>query len=512
MTAMRRTRRLIACGLASALALPLLGTALPSAAQTRAAADKNSIIVLHSNEPRSFNPIVDIVKTSLTITNNVVETLVGIDEKFAPVPGLATSWQRVNPTTWEFTLRKGVQFHNGEPFDAAAAAASVLATRDTAGALQGFFRPVIKDATAKSPDVLVITTTRPSGVVPAMMTFQYMLPPKYYSADPKKFGTDPVGTGPFKFDKWEPGKTVRLVRNDGYWGTKAKLDGILFRFVPDAQTQISLLVSGEVDFVEGFPPELLPNVQGKPGVRVVRVNDLRKAFIEVNTRVKPFSDPKVREALASAIDRDAIVKAIFRGEAKATTAIMNSNFPSAAEMPAVFKYDPEKSKTILKTLGKIDPVELYSPVGRYPNDKLVTEAIAGMLTKAGFEVKTNFLETGAYFTLLQSQNMPGAHFLTLAPLYPHEDFVMRTQFTTDGLYRYCGSKELDANIDEAMGVADDKARTEAYKKIVTFLATENRCWVPIYDFVQLYGVSDRVQGLKLYPHGFISYIDVTMKQ
>ena len=511
MSAVRCTRRLIARGLPVAVAM-LLAVTLPSTAQTPAAAGANSIVILHSNEPRSFNPIVDIVKSSLTITNNVVEPLVGIDDKFEPVPGLATSWRRIDPTTWEFTLRKGVQFQNGEPFDAAAAAASIIATRDTPGVLQGFFKPVIKDATAKSPDVLVITTTVPSGVVPAMMTFQYVLPPKYFSEDPKRFGTAPIGTGPFKFDKWESGKSVRLVRNDNYWGSKPKLDSLLFRFVPDAQTQISLLTSGDADFVEGFPPELLHNVQGKPGVHVVRVNDLRKAFVEVNTHVKPFSDPQVREALASAIDRDAIVKAIFRGDAIATTAILNSNFPSAAEFPSVFKYNPEKSKAILKKVGTIEPVELYGPVGRYPNDKIVGEAIAGMLTKAGFEVKTHFMETGAFFTLLTSQNMPGAHFLTLAPLYPHEDFVMRTQFATDGLYRYCGTKELDTKINAAMSIADDGERTEAYKQLASFIATENRCWVPIYDFVQLYGVADRVQGLKLVPHGFISYVDVMVKQ
>jgi len=512
MSAVKCTRRLIARGLPAIVALLLMVTALPSTAQTPAAVDQNSLVILHSNEPRSFNPIVDIVKSSLTITNNVVEPLVGIDDKFEPVPGLATSWQRVAPTTWEFTLRKGVKFHNGEPFDAAAAAASIITTRDMPGVLQGFFKPVIKDATAKSPDVLVVTTTVPSGVVPAMMTFQYVLPPKYFSEDPKRFGTAPIGTGPFKFQTWEPGKSVRLVRNDDYWGTKPKLDSLVFRFVPDPQTQISLLTSGDADFVEGFPPELLGNVEGKPGVHAVRVNDLRKAFVEVNTHVKPFSDPQVREALASAIDRDAIVKAIFRGDALATTAILNSNFPSATEFPAVFKYDPEKSKAILKKVGQIDPVELYGPVGRYPNDKLVAEAIAGMLTKAGFEVKTHFMETGAFFTLLTSQNMPGAHFLTLAPLYPHEDFVMRTQFATNGLYRYCGTNELDAKIDAAMSVADDNERTQAYKQLATFIATENRCWVPIYDFVQLYGVADRVQGLKLVPHGFISYVDVTVKR
>jgi ABC-type transport system substrate-binding protein len=171
MSAVRCTRRLIARGLPVAVAM-LLAVTLPSTAQTPAAAGGNSIVILHSNEPRSFNPIVDIVKSSLTITNNVVETLVGIDDKFEPVAGLGTSWRRVDPTTWEFTLRKGVQFQNGEPFDAAAAAASIIATRDTPGVLQGFFKPVIKDATAKSPDVLVVTTTVPSGVVPAMMTFQ----------------------------------------------------------------------------------------------------------------------------------------------------------------------------------------------------------------------------------------------------------------------------------------------------------------------------------------------------
>jgi peptide/nickel transport system substrate-binding protein len=511
MLAMTYMRRIIACRLSAPAALLLL-TTLPSAAQTPSAVDRNSIVILHSNEPRSFNPIVDIVKTSLTITNNVIEPLVGIGEKFEPVPALATSWQQVDPTTWEFTLRKGVQFHNGEPFDAAAAAAAIIAARDTPGVLQGFFKPVIKDATAKSPDVLVVTTTVPSGVVPAMMTFQYVLPPKYFATDPKRFGTAPIGTGPFAFEKWESGKSVRLVRNDDYWGTKPKLDSLVFRFVPDPQTQISLLTSGDADFVESFPPELLPNVAGRSGVHVVRVDDLRKAFLEVNTHVKPFSDPQVREALASAIDREAIVKAIFRGDAHATTAILNSNFPSATEFPAVYKYDPQKSKAILKKVGDIVPVELYGPVGRYPNDKLVGEAIAGMLTKAGFQVTTHFMETGAFFTLLGSQNMPGAHFLTLAPLYPHEDFVMRTQFTTDGLYRYCGTKDLDVKIDAAMGLADDSERTETYKQIATFIATENRCWVPIYDFVQLYGVADRVQGLKLYPHGFISYLDVTVNK
>ena len=89
---------------------------------------------------------------------------------------------------------------------------------------------------------------------------------------------------------------------------------------------------------------------------------------------------------------------------------------------------------------------------------------------------------------------------------------MRTQFATDGLYRYCGTKELDTKINAAMSIADDGERTEAYKQLASFIATENRCWVPIYDFVQLYGVADRVQGLKLVPHGFISYVDVMVKQ
>lgn len=504
-------RRLALRGIACLFALPLLAAAAPAGAQTDASA-KNAIVVVHSNEPRSLDPIIDIVKSSLTITNNVVETLVGIDGDFLPVPGLAASWERVDPTTWEFTLRKDVKFHNGESFDAAAAAASILATRDTPGVLQGFFKPIIKDASAKSPDVLVVTTNGPFGGMPEMMTFQYVLPASYYSADPKLFGREPVGTGPFKFEGWEPGKSVSLVRNDDYWGNKPKLDGLLFRFIPDPQTQLALLASGEVDFVEGFPADLLPSVEGKPGINVVRVNDLRKAFLEVNTKVKPFDDVRVREALASAVDRDAIVAAIYKGHARATTAILNSNFLSAAEFPDVFKYDPEKSRQILKEVGPIEPIELYGSVGRFPNDKLVGEAIAGMLRNAGFEVKTQLMETGAFFTLLQSQNMPGAHILTAAPLYPHEDFLMRTQFTTTGLYHYCGTAELDGKIEAAKQIDQREERIATYQGIATFIATENRCQVPIFDLVQLYGVSDRVEGLKLYPHGFISYIDVSVKQ
>jgi peptide/nickel transport system substrate-binding protein len=447
------------------------------------------------------------VKTSLMMSSTVIEPLLNTNERFQPVPGLAEKWEQVDDLTWRFHLRQGVKFQDGEPFDADAVVFSVKTVRDTPGTLTGYFK-VIADVKAVSPEIVEIRTTVPTSIIPALMTFQWILPPHYYESVGKdEFGRKPVGTGPYKFDHWTPGQEVSVVRADSYWGSPAQLGRITWKWAGEPQSRVNLLKTGAADLILDLPPQLVASVDGQKGLRVESVRTTRTAYLEMNMQTPPFSDIRARKAVWMAIDRKPLVDDIWESRASATTSIQPYVFASSAlsKTPGL-PYDPDKSRQLLSEMGSLGPINLHYPKGRYPLGDEVVQAIAGMLTSVGFTIQLDPMETGAFFNLKLSNKMDGLMWATNAPLYPHEDQLMKAHFRS-GLaqFQYCHDAKLDAMIDKALSIGDDAERNKAYSQINDYVVSQLVCWMPLYDQTAFYGVSDHLKGLVFRPDELVGF-------
>ncbi len=481
-------------------------SAYGGSAPARAAETTSAITVIHSSEPRSLNPILDLVKTSLMMSATVIEPLLNTNDRFQPTPGLAEKWEQVGDTTWRFHLKQGVKFQNGETFDAQAVVYSIKTVRDTPGTLTGYFK-IISDVTAVSDSVVEIKTTVPTSVIPALMTFQWILPPKYYDSVGKdEFGKKPMGTGPFKFDHWTPGQEIAVVRADSYWGTPPQLDKITWKWVGEPQSRVNLLKTGAADLILDLPPQLVKDVQSQAGLRVEGVRTTRTAYLEMNMQTKPFDDIRVRKAVWMAIDREPLVKNIWEGRASLTHTIQPSVFTSSSTHPGEPPLDTQGAKKLLSEYGTLPEINLHYPKGRYPLGDEVVQTIAGMLTSVGFKIRLDPMETGAFFALKLSNKMDGLMWATNAPLYPHEDQLMKAHFRSGvAQFQYCHDAALDKMIDEALTIKDDSQRGKAYNDIENYVVSKLVCWMPLYDQTSFSGISSRLRGVVFRPDELVTY-------
>lgn len=259
---------------------------------------------------------------------STAETLVTLDADGGAEPGLATAWQQTDPRTWTFTLRPGVQFHDGTPLTAEQAAVSLTA------ATQASPKPRILDGvdlTAEATGDLEVTVTTETAdpLVPQRLSSPQLavLAAKAYTES----GVNPVGagTGAFTLVSVDGTSSARLDRFDGYWGEKAAAAGIDVDFVPDGTARAAALRTGTADLVEAVPVSQAPLLDA---ALVHEVPMPRTNTLYLNTKSGPFRDPEVREMAAAAVEREPIVAGVYEGRADIAAGLLGPALPWAADL------------------------------------------------------------------------------------------------------------------------------------------------------------------------------------
>ena len=451
-----------------------------------------------------------------------MEALLNKSDGFTPdTTGLITGWEQVDELTWRFTIREGVSFHNGEPFDGAAAAFSVLNNRDN-GILTFYFEP-ITDARAIDATTIEVITAFPTGegLVPALMTEIVAYPPQYYAeVGTDQFGLAPVGTGPVVFEEWRPGESIRGSAFADYWQGAPLIDEFVFTFAPDGESRVNFLLTGEADLTVSLPPQSVSTVDASNAASIVTLPGSFKFFMNLNVTGPPdgegdptLRDIRVRQAIQYAIDSQLLVDTILGGVGGEVNAnLMHSVFDSAgANADVIRTYDLDAAKALVEEVraeGGLLPIELNSTVGRYLLDAQVAEALAGMLEVAGFEVVRNAREPGDFSAALFGNTMAGIGVLGFDPRYPHEDVFMQTTFTSDGLVRFCASDELDRLAAEGLRAATRAERNQIYQEMERVVMVDMACWVSLYDITDIYGVSTNLGGFEPRFDLMINYEDL----
>ena len=355
-----------------------------------------SLVLCVGDEPPGLDPTASAsAAIDRVVYSNIFEGLVKVDRHGKFVPGLATKWDvSADAKVYTFHLRKGVSFHNGEPFNAAVAKWNLerAAAEGTKNAHPEFFRVIEKietpDAatlklTIKDVDALFIVHMAEGDAV--------MLPMKGF----ENTAAAPIGTGPFKFLEWKRGDSVAMERNPKYWNPKLPyLDKVTYRFIKDPSAQVAALKAGDVDILGWLlAPELAADIAKDKRFKVLAGASTSEVIMSTNNKAKPFDNKLVRQAMACAIDRKAVIDLVMSGYGT----VIGSHWPPVTpyykDMTGLFPYNPKRAKELLAQAGYPNGFEATIKLPAiYPYSQRAGEVIADMLGQVGIKLKIEIVE------------------------------------------------------------------------------------------------------------------------
>jgi peptide/nickel transport system substrate-binding protein len=445
------------------------------------------------------------MSTQLQVMNlfwNIYDCLTIFDDQMQLKPQLATSWRIVNPTTWQFKLRQGVRYHNGEPFDGESVkfhVERVLQPGKTA-VTAGF--ATIDRVEIVDPSTVNVITKKPDPLLPRRFAAYgcQMIPPRYtQQVGFPGLALKPVGTGPYRFVEWVKDSHIVLEANKDYWGGAPAIDRVTWKPIPDNFARVAALGKGEVDLITNVPVDLVPTIQGSSTARVAStVTNLIMALVMGRGGPsEPIHDRRVRLAMNLAVDRDALIKKLMQGHGVAVgSGIPTTDFgydPNVKPYP----YDPEGAKKLLAEAGYASGFTTsfkFAP-GYIIMDKPIMEAVAGMLAKVGINARLETIEMAVRTRMLADRKIQG--FLLADPastLSDADGIVWRLLHPSGILGGYWEPAneggEFYKIMEEARYSLDEKHRLELYHRASRFMH-DDPPWIYLMQEPAIFGVSNK---------------------
>jgi len=481
------------------LALLLLTVALvPALAGAQA---KDTLTVGLVSHAPTLDPHMHFERTGILVNINMFDSLLHKNAKLEYEPSLATSWKSLSDTQWEFKLRRGVKFHNGEVMTAEDVKYSFDRVLDPAKKSPqiGNIR-AIKEVKIVSPDTIHLITDKPFPLLLERLVFFPVVPKKHIEkvGEPAFGLTAAVGTGPWKLVEWKRDQHIRLESFDDHWRGKPAFKYLVIRAIPEVATQIAELKAGGIDLIRNVSADLVPDLKAHAQTYVSTAPILRVHYVHMDARTAPFDKKAVRQAANYAIDRQAVIQKMMGGLGRqVATVVQPAAFGHAPEVTP-YAYDPRKAKELLAQGGYPNGVDitLHSAFVEF---RPVFEAIGQMLTEVGIRTTTKMWDPGpAWNKFFQGEGKATHGYYgswgnysvfdadaVLHPLYHTEPggWIGRHYIRVEG---------LDGLIDEARSSIDQAKRKRAYARAQQLIKDEAPS---IYLWTQndTLGISKRVE-------------------
>lgn len=487
--------------IATLAAAGLVGAALSTSAQ--AGPDDNSLIVAWG----STGPIENVDnyfntnRTGIWFSRMVWDQLIYREPKtFEYKPLLAESWELLNDTTWQFKLRQGVKFHNGEEFDADDVVFTLnwISNPENGVKVQRNVNWIEK---AEKVDKYTVNLIMKK---PFPQAFEFLsgpitiYPNEYYTeVGPEGMGKQPVGTGPMKVISITTAEEYVFEKNTDYtWGSpkgEAKVDKIVVREIADVQTHIAELLAGGIDITADITADHVDQISQVPGFKALQAGTMRTGYIGFDAagrgEFEPTTKLKVRQAMAHAIDRASLVKNLIRGDAGVIhTPCFPTQFGCDVDSAVKYEFDPEKAKALLAEAGYPDGFEIEFYTFR-PADW--AEAIMGDLAKVGIKAT---LTKMPYFALRDKQRNEGTTpmFLMDWGSYSMNDMsAITSHFFKKGPDDFALDDEVAAWLEEGDTSVDPAVRKAAYSKAINKI-TGQVYWLPMFNHVRNYAFNEKL--------------------
>ncbi len=431
--------------------------------------------------------------------------LTALDKNGAISPALATGWKLNTPTSWQFSLRKGVTFSNGEPFNAKAVVATLTWLRTPEG-MRMVVSPEISgivSAEAVDDDTVVIKTAKPDPLLPARLSGIMIVAPGAWSElGPEGFSQTPFGTGSFAVKDWGKGARVTLEAFQNSW-RKPKVDRLIIVNLPEDTSRVQALMSGQVDIAGNIGMDDLDMLEAA-GMRTAVGGGMAVTALAIKTegaRNPALKDARVRQALNYAVDKEALNKALLRGLAPPAGQPASRGVTGYNPDVAAYPYDPAKAKALLAEAGYPNgfAMRFEVMVDRFPSDRAIYQTVVQSLAKIGVQLELKIVTVAAW---LQNYNTGGWDketdgFLLSTNSAPYNDVARPMEIYS------ClrpGAFTCDKAMTEKLVVANEQMDVDKRMAELNELAKLYHDAAPmIYlnDQVDLFGVSPKLEGFAL---------------
>ena len=483
---------------AAIIAMTLIGaSAVPAAAQKAA----DTLRVVMRDALPNIDPYYNNLRTGVVISHQGWDTLVYRNPTTLKLePLLATEWRLPDPTTIEFMLRPGVKFHDGSPFTADDVVYTINLVADPASRVSTPSNYSWLDKAEKTGELSVrVKLKRPT---PAALEYFALLLPIYPKAYRERVGAEgyakaPVGAGPYKMTKVEPGVSIDFERFEDYWAGSPKgkpaIAKLSVRFVPDAATEMTELLANRADWIWNLNPDQLEYVNRMPHLEAVRMGSMRIGYLSLDAGGRtgannPMTKLKVRQAIWYAIDRKAIADKLVTGGSRVPLApCVPSQFGCDNEIAAVYDYDPAKAKALLAEAGYPNgfDVELASYV--LPQ---WGAAVQNYLLAVGIRAKLNQLQVAALIQRAKAGELR-MHLGSWGSSSINDVSAILPNFFDGGADDYARDVDVQNWLIEGGSSNDPEVRKSAYSMALQRI-TEQAYWVPLHTYVTTYGFSKQL--------------------
>jgi len=486
---MRKLTKLVS----SAVALVAL------AAAPAAAGKKDDTLVWATDRE---NPIVDSsyinTREMVIIGSLIYDRLIHLDENYAPQPLLATAWKWENETTLDMDIRQGVKFHSGKELDAEDVAYTLnfIVDKDN----KSFNRSYVSwiktvEVTGKHKVRIHLNKPFPTALIYLAGSANILVKGHYDKAPTKPdgskdFGAVPAnGTGPYRVTELKPGESILMERFAGYWDGSPKgkphIGKIKFRTIKDANTRLAEVMTGAVDWIWDVPKDQAERLKSAPNLVVENAKTLRFSYLIFDAKgvsgQKAFTDKRVRQAIAHAINREAIVKNLVGAPSEVIHSPCHPDQFACSSDVRKYEYNPEKAKKLLAEAGIPNGFEFDLHAYR---EREFTEAVIGDLVKVGLKPKLVFLQYAPLVQAVHKGQVAIANMTWGSSSIPDISAAAGHFFTgsPDDLTK---DEVIIKGIAEADSIIDPERRKAAWKKVLDRIA-EEAYWVPLFTYAKFY--------------------------
>jgi peptide/nickel transport system substrate-binding protein len=437
---------------------------------------------------------------------NIYRGLTRLKSPADPTPegDIAESWTvSQDKLTWTFKLRPGVKFHDGREVTAADVKYSIdrIKNPKTVATARSDFEPV-KDVEVVDDKTVAFHLKRPYSILPIALQL-----PAWAAIVPKgsgsTLGRKPDGTGPFQYVSQVRNTSLTLKRFPDYWERgKPRVDRLVFTYIPDENARVNALRTGQVDFIDSVPLAQTAAVQRDTRVSVVKFDSSWVDELGLNTQRKPFNDPRVRQAIAHALNRAEIAKVATFGLGKTTNTMVAPTSPVKVDAEGL-AYDPELAKKLLREAGYPDGFSMsFAPCGgdAFPQMRRAGQVIARQLNDVGIKAKAQTLEAGVWAEQVITKHDYDGFICGLVNGNDPDGHSYR-YFRSDGAFnfsQYRGTPRLDDLLERGREESDPAQRAKIYDEAWNVI-NQDAPWIPLYMVPGVVAAKRSVRGYEPYP-------------
>lgn len=460
-------------------ATPANSTATPPAQTEKKAEDKTITLAVEA-EPVSLDPQNVTDGNSITVQRAMFEGLLTFTDKMQPVPALATDYKlNENATEITFTLREGVTFHDGSPFNAEVVKANLDFVRDEKnGMARRSFFSFIKEVIVVDPTHVTIVANTPNSAMTSYLahpasSMKSLEALKKKQSDPKfNLDRNPVGTGPYQFVEWKENQHVKVAPFVNYWNKEkaAKAESIVYKPVVEAGTRINMLKAGETDIITKLPTLNAKEIAADSKFNVYKAPSLNVYYVGMNLKLKKYQDKKVRQAMNYAVNKDELIAGVLDGYGTvADSAIAPNTFGYSQQK--VYEYNPDQAKKMLAEAGMKDGFDATLWTRNSSEFIAIAENVAMQLGKVGIKAKVQAYESGTLFDMLDHEKGTDLWIGRWSPGTGEVDYGIRPNFHTksfapdnnnSGFY---SNPQVDKLLDEAIITANSEEAMKKYAEV-----------------------------------------------